>query len=162
MLFRIMEKEIKVLKVDPFSEDAGQLIDELTSEIARRYDFQMDGKGAFSPGEVTVDKAGFYLVYLAEEPVACGALRPLHGNEIAEVKRMYVKPGFRGRGLAKLVLETVEQAASDFGYKKIWLETGDRQPEAINLYESAGYRRIENYGIYKENLHSNCFEKMIR
>lgn len=156
-----MNKNIHIKKVSPFSEVSLQFIDELSAEVAARYDFQMDGKGAFSPEEVNVEKAGFYVIYSEETPVGCGALRPLFNYEIAEVKRMFVQKAFRGRGIAKMILSHLENEATSFGYRKIWLETGDRQPEAIQLYQKSGYSRIKNYGIYKANLHSNCFEKQL-
>lgn len=156
-----MNKQFSIQKTDPFSEVALQLIEELSNEIAARYDFQLDGKGAFTPEEVNVENAGFYVVWSGENPVACGALRPLYKNEIAEVKRMFVKAELRGQGIAKMILNYLESEAKNFGYKTIWLETGDLQPEAIQLYQKAGYSRIKSYGIYKENLHSNCFEKLL-
>lgn len=157
-----MNNVIEIQKVSPYSSHTKRLLTELTADIAKRYDFQLDGKGAFSPDEVAVENAGFYVVYINNKPAACGALRPLYKNEIAEVKRMYVRPEFRGLGLAKRMLKELENIALEFGYDKIWLETGDRQPEAIQLYQKAGYSKILNYGIYKENLHSNCFEKEIK
>jgi GNAT superfamily N-acetyltransferase len=156
-----MNNVIRIQKENPHSSYARMLLAELTADIAKRYDFLMDGKGGFSPDEVAMENAGFYVVYINHKPAACCALRPLYKNEIAEVKRMYVRPGFRGLGLAKQMLKELESAALKFGYNKIWLETGDRQPEAIQLYTNAGYSRISNYGDYKENLHSNCFEKIL-
>ncbi len=75
---------------------------------------------------------------------------------------MFVNPDFRGKGIARLLLKKLELVAAEMGYKKVWLETGDRQPEAIRLYENTNYSRIINYGNYKENLHSNSFEKILQ
>ncbi|NOR73739.1 MAG: hypothetical protein GQ525_01135 [Draconibacterium sp.] len=58
-------------------------------------------------------------------------------------------------------MEKLEVTAIKMDYSKIWLETGDLQPEAIQLYEKSGYSRITDYGNYKENLHNNCFEKVL-
>jgi GNAT superfamily N-acetyltransferase len=93
--------------------------------------------------------------------VGCGALRPLEVG-IAEVKRMYVKKEMRGRGISVKILEALENFAKEFGYEKIWLETGIMQPEAIGLYEKAGYKRIISYGCYENNPLSVCYEKIIR
>jgi GNAT superfamily N-acetyltransferase len=81
------------------------------------------------------------------EAVGCGALRPL-GDGVAEVKGMYVVPGARGRGLSKVVLAGLEAAARDRGWTTLRLETGPRQPEAMALYERAGYRSIPAFGAY--------------
>lgn len=160
-IFFGMNEKVTIHQENPFSESANQLLNELTKEIAKRYDFTMDGKGAFSPDEVNNIKSGFFVARINGKPAGCGALRPLFKTEIAEVKRMFVKPEFRGKGIAKLILKKLEQFAVELGYKKIWLETGDRQPEAIKLYKNSGYSKIKNYGIDKENLHSNCFEKKL-
>jgi GNAT superfamily N-acetyltransferase len=92
--------------------------------------------------------------------VACGAFRPLEG-EVCEIKRMFVAPDCRGRGYSRLVLAELERLAVGWGYTTARLETGDRQPEAIGLYEGAGYRRIPPYGIYVGSERSVCFEKQL-
>jgi GNAT superfamily N-acetyltransferase len=150
---------ITIKKTDPFSEIARKLIGELSEDIARRYDFSDDGSGDFQPRDAAGKNAVFLVASFHNELAGCGALRPLFENEIAEIKRMYVRPAFRGKGIAKKILCELEKEAARMRYKKIWLETGDGQPEAIRLYKKAGYSKIPNYGIYKENQHSNCFEK---
>ena len=80
-------------------------------------------------------------------PLGCGALRAL-GDGIAEVKRMYVVPAARGRGVSKAVLAGLEDAARERGWTTLRLETGPMQPEAIGLYEGAGYRPIAAFGAY--------------
>jgi GNAT superfamily N-acetyltransferase len=79
----------------------------------------------------------------------------------AELKRMYVVPEARGRGLGRLLLVELEAAAVRLRYTGIVLETGDRQPEALGLYESAGYERIPCYGIYATRELSLCLEKRL-
>ena len=80
---------------------------------------------------------------------------------MGEVKRMYVEPGVRERGYSRRMLAALEDAARRVGYVALRLETGNRQPEAIGLYELAGYRRIEPFGIYVGSLCSVCFEKRL-
>jgi ribosomal protein S18 acetylase RimI-like enzyme len=63
---------------------------------------------------------------------------------------MYTAPAARGRGVARRVLAAVEESARAAGCRRVILETGDRQPEAIALYTSAGYRRIADFGYYKD------------
>ena len=79
--------------------------------------------------------------------VGCGALRAL-GDGAAEVKRMYVAPAARGRGVSKAVLAGLEDAARERGWTTLRLETGPLQPEAVGLYTGAGYRPIEAFGAY--------------
>ena len=101
----------------------------------------------------------FVVVYDdAGEPVACGAIRR-RDDEAAEIKRMYVRPAARGRGLSRMVLLELEATALRMGYRALVLETGARQPEAIALYESAGYTTIPNFGFYKESPLSVCYRK---
>ncbi|TFV63579.1 UNVERIFIED_ORG: N-acetyltransferase [Bacillus sp. AZ43] len=80
-------------------------------------------------------------------PLGCGALRAL-GDGVAEVKRMYVVPSARGRGVSRAVLRGLEDAARDRGWTTLRLETGPLQPEAVGLYTSAGYRPIAAFGAY--------------
>ncbi|MGY1764246.1 GNAT family N-acetyltransferase [Geodermatophilus sp. SYSU D00779] len=94
------------------------------------------------------------------EAVGCGALRPL-GDDVAEIKRMYVVPAARGRGLSKLVLAGLEAAARDRGWTTLRLETGPRQPEAVALYEGAGYRPIAAFGPYVDADDSLFYERVL-
>ncbi|MGY1601953.1 GNAT family N-acetyltransferase [Geodermatophilus sp. SYSU D00815] len=82
--------------------------------------------------------------------IGCGALRAL-GDGVAEVKRMYVVPEARGRGVSKAVLAGLEAAARARGWTTLRLETGPRQPEAIGLYTRAGYREIGAFGAYVDD-----------
>jgi GNAT superfamily N-acetyltransferase len=94
------------------------------------------------------------------EAVGCGALRPL-GDGVAEIKRMYVVPAARGRGLSKLLLAGLEAAARDRGWTTLRLETGPRQPEAIALYEGAGYRPIAAFGPYADDADDSLFYERV-
>jgi GNAT superfamily N-acetyltransferase len=94
------------------------------------------------------------------EAVGCGALRPL-GDGVAEIKRMYVVPAARGRGLSKLVLAGLEAAARDRGWTTLRLETGPRQPEAVALYEGAGYRPIAAFGPYADDADDSLFYERV-
>nr|WP_295871542.1 GNAT family N-acetyltransferase [uncultured Chitinophaga sp.] len=96
--------------------------------------------------------------YLDGQPVACGAIKPFSAAQ-AEVKRMFVHPGFRGRGLAGEVLRELEKWARELGYNACVLETGKKQPEAIALYQKSGYAVTENYGQYIGVDNSVCMRK---
>jgi putative acetyltransferase len=102
---------------------------------------------------------GVFLVVREESrAVGCGGVCR-YDETRAELKRMYVVPELRGRGFGRRLLVELEQEARRLGYRGIVLETGDRQPEALGLYESAGYERIPCYGIYATRELSLCFEK---
>lgn len=123
------------------------------AELRARYD------GGQEPG-TPPSSADVAVALLARdasgEPVGCGALRPL-GDGVAEVKRMYVVPAARGRGLSKLVLAGLEAAARDRAWTTLRLETGPRQPEAVALYEGAGYRPIAAFGDYANGADDSLF-----
>jgi GNAT superfamily N-acetyltransferase len=114
------------------------------AEIRARYGGKEEPGRKPSAADVSV-------VLLAREddgtPLGCGALRFL-GDDSAEVKRMYVVPSARGRGVSKAVLAGLEQEAAARGWTTLRLETGPMQPEAIGLYTGAGYRPIEAFGAY--------------
>lgn len=104
---------------------------------------------------------GVFLVVRDEgRAVGCGGVCRFDETR-AELKRMYVVPEARGRGLGRLLLVALEDEARRLGYDGIVLETGDRQPEALGLYESAGYERIPCYGVYATRALSRCYEKSL-
>ena len=108
-----------------------------------------------------VEPDGVFLVVREEgRAIGCGGVCRFDGTR-AELKRMYVVPEARGRGLGRLLLVELEAEARRLGYTGIVLETGDRQPEALGLYASAGYERIPCYGIYATRSLSLCFEKIL-
>lgn len=96
-----------------------------------------------------------------EVPVACGCFKDYQADTV-EVKRIYVLPEYRGKGLAKQLLRHLEAWAAELGYRNAVLETGLPQFEAVKLYESSGYQRIENYGPYAAMPNSVCFQKTLR
>lgn len=100
----------------------------------------------------------FLIVYEDDHPIASGAIRR-RDDEAAEIKRMYVRPEARGRGISRMILNELEATARRYGYRALVLETGVRQPEAIALYESAGYTTIPNFGFYKDSPLSACYRK---
>lgn len=100
------------------------------------------------------------LAYQEGIPVACGAFKPFEAD-VVEVKRMFVQPECRGKGIAGQVLAALETWAGELGFRRCVLETGMQQPEAIALYTKSGYARIPNYGQYAGVENSVCFEKML-
>lgn len=94
------------------------------------------------------------------KPVGCGAFRE-YEEGIAEIKRMFVAPEQRGKGIASRILRELENWARELSFKTCILETGKNQPEAIGLYKKQGYEVIPNYGPYRQTENSICFKKKI-
>lgn len=93
-------------------------------------------------------------------PVAHAALRDLHGEW--EMKRVIVDASRRGAGLGARLMAELEAAAREGGARRIILQTGDRQPEAVRLYERSGYTPIPIYEPYVETIpFSLCYEKVL-
>ena len=133
---------------DPVARD---LVARVQQEYVDRYGGP-DG-AAVDPAEF-VPPAGLFLVAEVDgEPAGCGAWRRHdEGPEpaVAEVKRVYVVPAFRRLGLAQVVVTALEDSATDAGYRSVVLNSGDRQPEALALYEAMGYVPVPGYGIYAD------------
>lgn len=96
----------------------------------------------------------------AGTPVGCGAIKE-YSPEIMEIKRMFVLPGNRNKGIASKILSELEKWAVELSFTKCILETGKRQQDAISLYKKNGYIPIQNYGQYKGVENSVCFEKIL-
>ncbi len=95
------------------------------------------------------------------EAVGCGSIKE-YEKGAAEIKRMFVQPARRGRGIAKMILAELEAWASELHFSECILETGWKQPEAIALYRKSGYETIPNYGQYAGVENSVCMKKLIR
>lgn len=133
------------------------LVAELDADLAKR-----DGKDHAFYSQFNAINILKHVVVCYENDVAvgCGAIKEFLETSV-EVKRMYVPPKQRGKGIASQILMELEKWASELGYTKCVLETGKRQPEAIALYTKNGYAIIPNYDPYKEMENSVCFEKKI-
>jgi GNAT superfamily N-acetyltransferase len=136
------------------------LIDVQQREIASHYGGE-GGSGAPPREDEMLPPAGAFLLALEDgRPVGCGGVCRLAPG-VAEIRRMYVAPEARGRGLGRQLLRALEREAAGLGYTTIRLETGDRQREAIGLYESAGYRPAPCWGPYVTDPRSRCYEKAL-
>lgn len=130
---------------DAAREPAAGLIEAMVAELAQFYG-RIDRPGMPSASaEEFRPPGGICLVgRLDGEPVCVGAVKRLEDG-LGEIKRMYVAPAGRSRGVARALLESLEAAARDLGYARVRLDTGPRQPHARALYLSAGYREIPDY-----------------
>ena len=151
----LMNPTVTIAAADPRSEAATRLIDALCAELAER---QGRPPSPFLVEEAMAPRTAFVIARLDGEPVGCGALRCIDESTV-EVKRMYVAPLARRRGIASGILAELERLARGFGYARIILETGRFQPEAVALYPAAGYRRILPYGRYIGRTDAHCFGK---
>jgi ribosomal protein S18 acetylase RimI-like enzyme len=129
----------------------GQLMTEQQAELAT-----IDGSVAYP----LRDGVEYVLGTVDGRPVACGGLQHLDTG-VGEIKRMYVRPPYRGRGYSRLILAALEDRGVVLGYHTLRLETGTNNPAAIGLYRAAGYREIPTYGEYVGNPLSICFEKSL-
>lgn len=122
----------------------------------------VDGKDhAFYSQFNKIDNIRYVIVaYEDEKAVGCGAVKEF-GQDTMEVKRMYVSPENRKKGIASEILNELEKWAHELSYGKCILETGKRQYEAIGLYKKSGYKLIPNYGQYANVDNSLCFEKIL-
>ncbi len=126
------------------TDEARALIDELDAELRGPYD--PDQHHGFSVDRVFASGLLFFIAKLDGQAVGCGGIAFDEGY--AELKRMYVRPTARGRGVAQAVLERLEAEAKAKGYKRLTLETGDVQHAAIKVYERAGFMVCEPFGEY--------------
>lgn len=139
-----------------------RLIEEVQAEYVVRY----GGRDAtpLDPLMFEPPSGSFFVGYVpidgVETAVASGAWRA-HDERTSEVKRMYVAPVARGRGLARTMLAHLEATARASGAEAMVLETGAAQPEAIALYESSGYEPITPFGIYADSPLNRCFGKAL-
>ncbi|MET0999447.1 MAG: GNAT family N-acetyltransferase [Marmoricola sp.] len=146
--------------------DAALLVEEVQEEYVRRYGGR--DETPIDPTYFVAPDGAFFVGYLDDRPVATGAWRRrvdvlVEGSSLtAEVKRMYVVPAAQGRGLARAMLAHLEETAREAGAHVMVLETGMRQPEAIALYESSGYRPIPGFGFYRDSPISRCMARSLR
>ncbi|MET8943147.1 GNAT family N-acetyltransferase [Streptomyces sp. NPDC004542] len=148
--------------------DAVRLNDAVQAEYHLRYGDGGDAT-ALAPSDFE-PPSGVYLIAYDEtgRPVATGGWRSRDANGEgnvdgdAELKRMYVVDGMRGRGLARRMLAALEEDARAAGRLRMVLETGTKQPEAIALYSSSGYEPCAKFGYYRHHEESRCFAKALK
>jgi putative acetyltransferase len=152
------DRALLCTEADPSASEAVELMAALDDELRQIY-----------PGEpihgIDSDKfrsgGGVFLIGKLEGvPAACVALRAVD-EHTGELKRMFVRPEYRFKGLGRAMLAAIEEVARKRAYRKLRLVTGVSQAAAVALYESAGYNRIPCYGEFMEDPGSRCFEKLL-
>jgi putative acetyltransferase len=148
---------LQLLRTHSTHPDFSRLLPILDAELRDRYG---DASQEFYDQFNKVDSIRNVVVaYLEGQPAGCGAFKPYNLTTV-EIKRMFVLNDKRSRGIAAAVLNELEQWALALGYTEFVLETGVNQPEAIRLYERAGYAVIPNYGQYAGVKESICMAKV--
>lgn len=142
----------------PDSTDALALIAELEAHLTALY--PSESCHGYSVEQLIAESVAFFLVRLDDAPAGCGGIK-LFGTEYGELKRMYVRPAFRGLGLGAMMLDHLADYARSQGVVLLRLETGIHQHAAIGLYERTGFLRIPPFGEYREDPHSLFFEKRL-
>lgn len=153
-------EKLEIKRVGYHDRDAQLMIEAAMDDLRARYEDDDGDATPIDPTDFEPPNGAFFVAYLDGEPVASGAWRR-HGTDgtTAEIKRMYTTPTARGRGIARAMLAEVERSAREHGRRRIILETGGRQPEAIRLYETSGYRRIPDFGYYRDEPDVHSFGK---
>ena len=148
---------VKIIRTDSNNPDFRDLVALLDKDLQIRDGEEHSFYGQFNK----LDKIRETVVaYIDEEPVGSGALRA-YTDDTAEIKRMFVKPQFRGKGIAQNILAALETWAKELNFSTCILETGKKQPEAISLYQKAGYIFIPNYGQYQNVENSVSMKKIL-
>ncbi len=148
---------VEIKRAVESAADFLSLVEKLDVELAKR---DGDDHAFYAQFNKPVGLTGVVLVSDGGEPVGCGAFKE-YSTDVAEIKRMYVKPECRGKRIAALVLIELESWADELGFQECILETGFKQPEAIALYQREGYETIPNYGQYAGIANSVCMKKSL-
>jgi GNAT superfamily N-acetyltransferase len=112
------------------------------------------------PSAFTPPTGAFLIARVAEEVVGCGGICR-YDDTSAEINAIYVSPIHRGHGYSRAIVQALETRAIALGYRRVRLETGDAQPEAIALYTALGYSPIDRFGVYRDLPRSVCFERAL-
>jgi GNAT superfamily N-acetyltransferase len=135
-----------VIRAEDAALPTGQgLLDGFRRELVKRYGhFDEAASPSATPADFAPPSGRFLVVYVDGLAVACGGVKRLDAST-GEVKRMFVAPAARGRGVSRILLTALEDAARELGYSRMRLDTGREQHEAQGLYPTAGYAEIPDY-----------------
>jgi putative acetyltransferase len=153
--------DVEISREDILSPVVQRLIGALNAELDARYPEEGANHFRLDPEEVADGRGAFLVAYIDGKPLGCGAVRRID-PAVAEIKRMYVAPEARGRGVGRQVLLVLEAEARRLGATRLVLETGPRQPEALALYSRAGFVEVPNFGEYIGCEFSVCMAKELK
>lgn len=149
---------ITITNERPDSPDAMALVTELDDAISPLY--AVESRHGYSVEKLLREGVAFFVLRQDGTPAACGGVQ-FYGTEYAELKRMFVRPAFRGAGLGAQLLAHLEAYTRQQGFRVLRLETGIYQEAAIRLYERTGFTRIPPFGNYVDDPVSLCYEKQL-
>lgn len=150
---------VTIIEARPDSLEAVALLNELDRDLTPHL-YPPESRHAFTIEKLLREAVAFFIVYYDGKAAGCGGLK-LFGEEHGEVKRMYVRPAFRGFGLGKAMLNHLAEYALKHQVGLLRLETGIYQTHAIALYERFGFQRRAPFGEYREDPLSIYFEKRL-
>lgn len=156
------KKNYAIRKEYPDTENARLLIAELDAYLDPLY--PAESQHGYDVDKLIAQGVAFFVLYEDGAPAGCGGVQLFGGpdrdeDSYGEIKRMYIRPEFRGRGYAKKMLEHLEGFVAVKGYAKVRLEVGVSQPEALGLYKRTGYSKIPPFGDYWDDPLSLFYEK---
>jgi GNAT superfamily N-acetyltransferase len=155
---KTMPSNTVITRERPDSEDARVLITELDAYLIPLS--PKESRHGYPVEKLIQEDVPFFIIRQEGAPAGCGGVK-LFGTDYGEIKRMYIRPQFRGLGLGKLMLNHLADFARSQGVAILRLETGIQQREAIGLYERAGFELIEPFGDYRPDPLSRFYEKRI-
>jgi putative acetyltransferase len=150
---------ISIVEERPDSTAALELLTELDAYLAK-LPYPQESRHAFSIDKLLQEGVAFFVLRYEDQPAGCGGLK-LFAGDYGEVKRMYVRPAYRGRGMGKAILNHLAAHARSHALEVLRLETGIYQTEAIQLYEGWGFERRPPFGEYRVDPLSVYLEKSI-
>jgi len=151
-------EDMRINRTHGSDEDFISLVKMLDHEL---WDELNEDQATYDPHNKVQDVKTALVLYVNNEPVACGCLREFsHGT--TEIKRMFVRKDSRRKGLSKKILNELELWAKELGYQETILETSIHFNVAVSLYQSAGYSVIPNYGPYQGLKESICMKKVLK
>jgi putative acetyltransferase len=153
-----MGMKVQITERRPDAPDALVLITELQTHLESLY--PPTSRHGFSVDRLIAESVAFFVVSVDGEPAGCGGIKIVDGD-YGELKRMYVRPRFRGAGLGRMILEELARYAQSRAVNLLRLETGVHHGEAIRLYERCGFYRISAFGPYSENPDNLFYEKRL-
>ena len=158
---RQLVESIRIARAELTDDISRALIESLNAELTGAYPEPGATHFGLDPAEVSGGRGAFLVIYQEGNPVGCGAVRLLD-PQTAELKRMYVSPALRGRGLGRRLVAALETEARALGVRRLVLETGIRQSAALALYRAAGFQPIPLYGEYLRSPETSlCLGKVL-
>ena len=148
---------IELMRTTSSNPDFAWLVAHLDQELWERYP---DLQHLYAPLDKITNNNNVIVAYHHKKPVGCGCFN-IYDSQTIEIKRMFVEPAHRSKGIAGSILAELEDWAQELNFSRILIETGFLQPEALHLYKKSGYTIVGNYGPYADMDTSVCMEKVL-